>query len=121
LRHKEFNATLLEAIDESMSELIGQRVLASLYSVLENRYDVTRDELPYRLHTAYRLLREVFGIHATQTISKNIIRRLYQKLSLECEDVAGLRLTEEVEMAKKKLSQNQTAARHTKGKRRVPK
>jgi hypothetical protein len=108
LRHQEFNSALLAAIDESISELLGQRVLESLYSVLERRYDVTRDELPYRLDTAYMLLGEVFGIHATRTISKSIIRRLYGKLNLEFEDVAGLGLMEEVEMAKKKLAQGQS-------------
>jgi phage baseplate assembly protein W len=54
LRHQEFNSVLLEAIDESIGELLGQRVLESLYSALEKHNDVTRDELPYRLDTAYR-------------------------------------------------------------------
>jgi len=72
---------LLKAIDESVGELLGQKVLESLHSVLEKHYDVTRDELPYRLDTAYRLLGEVFGIQATRTISKSKVRRLYEKLN----------------------------------------
>ena len=110
LRHQEFNSALLEAIDESLGEVLGQRVLESLYSVLEKHYDVTREELPYRLDTAYKLLGEVFGIQATRTISKSIVRRLYEKVNLEFEDAAGLGLMEYVEMAKKKLAQGQTAA-----------
>ena len=97
-----------EAIDESISELLGQKVLESLYSVLQKHYDVTRDELPYRLDTAYKLLGEVFGIRATRTISKSISRRLYQKLNLEFEGTADLGLTEYVEIAKKKLAEDQS-------------
>ena len=110
MRHQEFNSTLLEAIDESIGELIGERVLKSLYSLLQKHYDVTRDELPYRLDTVYKLLREVFGIHATGTISKRIIRRLYLKLNLEFEDSADLGLKEYVDIAKNKLAKGQTAA-----------
>ena len=112
--HQEFNSILLEAIDESIGELLGQVVLGALYSVLEKRYDVTRDELPYRLDTAYKLLGEVFGIQATRTISKSISRRLYEKLNLKFDDAAGLGLMEYVDMAKKKLAQGQTAA-HQRG------
>ena len=99
--HQEFNSALQESIDESISELLGQKVLESLYSVLQKQYDVTRDELPYRLDTAYKLLGEVFGIQATRTISKSISRRLYQKLNLDFEDAVDLSLTQYVEIAKK--------------------
>jgi hypothetical protein len=101
---------LLEAIDESIGELLGQRVLESLHSLLEKRYDVTRDELPYRLDTAYKLLGEVFGIQATGTISTHIIRRLYQKLNLEFEDAADLGLIQGVELAKKRLAQGESGS-----------
>jgi len=112
LRHQEFNSILLEAIDESIRELLGQRVLESLYSVLEKRHDVTRDELPYRLETAYKLLDEVFGIQATRTISNRIIRQLYQKLNLEFEDTGSLDLLGYVEIAKKKLAQSGLSGGH---------
>jgi len=96
----------LEALDEVINEMLGFEVLRSLYTALEKQYDVTKDELPYRLETACEILNEVFGVKGATTIRKSIVRRLYQKFDLEFDEVAGFRLMEYVEIAKRKLAQN---------------
>jgi hypothetical protein len=105
LKHQEFNEVMAEAIDESIRELFSQQVLETLYNVLSARYNVTRDEVPYRLDTAYKILSDVFGARGAQTIGKAIIRRLYSKLNLAFKETPGLTLTDYIDLAKKKLAQ----------------
>ena len=101
---REFTALLAEAIEESIMELLGNRVLEALYSVLDKRYDITRDEVPYRLETIHKILTNVFGIKGSETIDRNIAHRFYRKLDLPFEASPFLKLTDYVEIAKRKLS-----------------
>jgi hypothetical protein len=104
LEFREFNHALVEAMDEVIGEMLGRKVLKSLYTALETHYDVTKDEIPYRIETAYKILKDVFGVQGSTTISNSIVRRLYQKLGLDFEEIAGIRLMEYVEIAKRKLA-----------------
>ena len=107
--YRDFNRVFLETVDEVISEMLDREVLRSLYIALENRYDVTKDEIPYRLETAYKILEDVFGAQGSGTVTKRIAYRLYQKLDLEFEEVGGLRLMDYLEIAKRKLEQEQTS------------
>ena len=102
---QEFNVLLLEAIDESIGQLLSAQVLEELYVVLREHYGITRDELPYRIETLYQLLKELFGVNGGETISRNIARRLYEKLGLQFEPSPALVIQEYVEIAKNKLNQ----------------
>jgi len=104
-RYQDFNVLLVEAIDESIRDLFSPQVLETMYTVLLERYDVTRDELPYRLETAYDILKNVFGIRGGRAISRIIASRLHQKLGLRFEEVPNLDLMDYIEIAKKKLAQ----------------
>jgi len=104
-RHREFNEVLVEAMDESVRELLSSLVLETLYRVLLEHYDVTRDELPYRLQTVFEILTKLFGTRGGLTIGKNISRRLYEKLGLEFEEVPHFELVDYMEIAKRKLAQ----------------
>lgn len=80
---EEFYSAFSKATDETISELLGTSVLDSLYAHLAGTHNVTRDQLPYRLDTAYALLEKVFGPKGARTISRSIIRRFYRKLNVE--------------------------------------
>ena len=43
-----FNEAICSSIDETITEVLGSMVLNTIYDVLRTKYDVTRDELPYR-------------------------------------------------------------------------
>jgi hypothetical protein len=103
-KHREFNDAMADSIDESIRELFSPQVLEQFHNVLLGRYDVSRDELPYRLETAYRILTNVFGMKGAETIGRMIVRRLYQKFGLEFDGSLGLNLMDYVELAKKKLA-----------------
>lgn len=80
---EEFYSVFMDATDETITELLGPVVLSALYAKLANRYDVTRDELPFRMDTAIELLENVFGVKGARTIGRSIVRRFYRKLNVE--------------------------------------
>ena len=100
----EFNSALFEAFEESIREILGPAVLESLYNGLEKKYDVHRDELPYRLETAFGLLSNIFGLQGSHTLSRQIARRLYKKLGLPPGEIEGYTLLECIEAAKRMLA-----------------
>jgi len=100
---QEFNELFCQAVDESISEILGANVLPSLYAALEKQYAVTRDELPYRLETMYSILENVFGFRGSRIIEKHIVRKFYHKLGLSFGIVDGYTLKDYVEAARKKI------------------
>jgi len=94
-----------EAFDESIREILGPVVLESLYTSLEKHYDVRSDELPYRLETAHQLLSDLFGFRGSNTLGRQIARRLYKKLNLRFVAYPGFKLTDYIELAKRRLAQ----------------
>jgi len=102
-RLPEFNELFCQAVDESISEILGANVLPSLYAALEKQYTVTRDELPYRLETMYSVLESVFGFRGSRIIEKHIVRKFYHTLGLPFDTVDGYILKDYVEAARKKI------------------
>jgi len=100
---REFNELFCQAADESISEILGANVLASLYAFLEKQHAVSRDELPYRLETMYVVLESVFGFRGSRTIEKHIVRKFYHNLNLPFSTVDGYTLKDYVEAARKKI------------------
>jgi hypothetical protein len=105
-RFQEFNKLFCQAIDQSISEIVGSRVLSSLYDTLENYYSVTREELPYRLETMYSVLESVFGIEGAHTIEKRIVRRFYDILDIPFTNIVGYTLQDYVEAIRKRIRLN---------------
>lgn len=103
---QEFNELLCQALDDSISELLGQNVLPSLYAALEKHYSISRDELPYRLETIYSILENVFGVRGSRTIEKHVARRFYKKLDLPFSEVDGYTLKDYVEAVKEKTGKS---------------
>ena len=100
----DFNSALIEAFEESIREILGPAVLESLYRGLEKRYDARKDEIPYRLETAFGLLSNIFGLQGSHTLSRQIARRLYKKLGLPPGEIEGYTLMESIEAAKRMLA-----------------
>jgi hypothetical protein len=100
---QEFNELFCQAFDESVSGLLGSTVLTSLYAVLQKKYLIDRDELPYRMETVYSILDSVFAVKGSRTIEKSIIRRFYDKLGIPFSDFDGRTLKDYVDAAKSKF------------------
>jgi hypothetical protein len=105
-RFQEFNKLFCQAIDQSITELVGSSVLSSLYDALEKYYSVNRDELPYRLETVYSVLEIFFGVKDVHAIEKRIIRRLYDILEFPFTNIVGYTLEDYVEAVRKEIRLN---------------
>lgn len=83
----------------------------SFYIALKKGYNITRDEIPYRIETVNKMLGDVFGIQELTTISKSIGYRLCEKLDLKFEEADGLQLMDYIKIAKRKLPQKHATKR----------
>jgi len=79
---QDFNFVVLEAFDETITELLGASVLTALSAGLLKDYDVSREELPNQFDTVRIVLTDVLGVGNSRTILRRVMRRLYRKLGL---------------------------------------
>jgi len=100
---KEFNSEVKYAIDGAIFSLVGGGVLAALYKNLKEHYDITPDEIPYRLDSVFETLEHTFGVKGARTLSRVVARRLYFRLNLQFVEKENYRLQDYLEDAKKKL------------------
>ena len=82
---------------------MGQDVLAALYNHLKEHYDITPDEIPYRLDSVFETLEHTFGVQGARTLSRVIEKRLYFRLLLKFVATENYRLQDYLEQAKKEL------------------
>jgi hypothetical protein len=102
---KDFNDEVKQAIDGAIFGIVGQEVLRALHKHLREKYDVTPDEIPYRLDTLFGVLEDTFGVKGAKTLGNAIARRLYFRYNLQFGETEGYRLQDYVEQAKRQLAQ----------------
>jgi uncharacterized membrane protein len=101
--HQDFNEALSSAIDETILEVLSEKVLTAMYEALRTKHAVTREELPYRTETMYQVLESVFGVQGAKTMGIQIARKFYSKLGLTFYQHEGYMLHDYVEDAKSKI------------------
>ena len=101
----EFNDEVRRVIDDAIRGIVGVNVLQSLHKHLKNRYDITPEEIPYRLDMLFQTLEETFGVAGARTIANAIAKRIYLKYNLQFTETQGYRLQDYLEQAKKQLAE----------------
>ncbi len=101
---KEFNDEVKLAIDNAIYTLLGQQVLRAVYDHLRERYDVTGDELPYRLDTLFETLEATFGLKGALTLGRVIARCVYARMGLRFIELPNYTLQDYLERAKQQLA-----------------
>lgn len=96
----EFNDEVKRAIDETISTVLGEQVLKALYEHLKKQYDVTSDEIPYRLDTFSKTLEDTFGVKGALTLSRVIARRVYARIDLQFVELGNYNLQDYLQDAK---------------------
>jgi hypothetical protein len=94
-----FDSLLINAIDETMSDLFGPVVVQSLHEHLLKFYEVRMEQIPFRLDTLTSTLERTFGA-SSKIICKAIAKKFYAKLGLTFYDNPGRTLVENVERAR---------------------
>ena len=100
---KEFNNEVKRSVDGTIYAIVGRIVLRALYTHLNEHYDITPDEIPYRLDSPFATLEHTFGVKGARTISRAIAKRLYYRVNLQLVEIENYRLQDYIEQAKKEL------------------
>jgi len=104
---KEFNDEVRLAIDSSVLTLVGEQVLKSVYAHIQKHYDVTADEVPYRLDTLFETLQKTFGVAGAKTVGRVIAKRFYSRMGLQFVNIPTFSLQDYLEEAKVLLLKEQ--------------
>ena len=100
-RKKEaFETLLLEAVDEALASL-GDSARQAIYYHLEDKFKITKNEIPYRLQDFADGLEKIFGLGA-RFIEIIIMKKVYEKIGqpLEWDESKELVFSEYVTAAK---------------------
>jgi hypothetical protein len=71
---------LLQTIDDSLNQLLGETVTQKIYRYLEEKHYIKREDIPNNLEGFQFTLKEIFGAGAL-VIEKTIMEKLYSRLS----------------------------------------
>jgi hypothetical protein len=85
LTPKDFQKTFLEALEEGLSSL-GESPKQAILFHLENSFKIKREEIPRNLTEFKKALEKIFG-PGTPYLEKLILKKLYDKLNLEWENL----------------------------------
>jgi hypothetical protein len=77
-RERQFNKILLESIDEAFSTL-GESAKSPIYFYLENKFEISKSDIPDRICDFSKALEQVFGL-ATQHIEILIMKCLNERV-----------------------------------------
>lgn len=78
--HKDINRLLLEALDDSLDQILGRKVRIEFYDQLERDYYLGRHDIPKRLGDFLLILERTFGTDS-KMIERSIARHLIAKMS----------------------------------------
>jgi len=101
----DFNALLVDSVDEAISEVLGSRVTSAFWHHYQAFLGITRDEMPYRLDTLFASLKGTFGVGG-ETLGRHIVKKLYAKANAPLELKPDHTLAEYVEELKQILAQD---------------
>ncbi len=113
MKSVDFNEILVRCLEDALTEVLGRTVANAMFVQMWEHYDITREEVPYRLETFFSILEGAFGYKGSRVLSRAIARKLYASLSIEFVETPEKRLTDYVEEAKKMLANKNKTDRNT--------
>jgi hypothetical protein len=87
-----FNEMLVKSIDEALTELLGDKGRDSLYQHLAEHYDITREEMPYRLDSLHAAIEQILGEKASKVLDIEIVKYLARQTKVPLPDTRDISL-----------------------------
>ncbi|MGB9676566.1 MAG: hypothetical protein ACPL0C_05200 [Candidatus Bathyarchaeales archaeon] len=82
-RRRDFDDVLMESIDETLTSL-GESVKQSIYYHLEDKFQISKKEIPKRIEDFANGIEKIFGLGA-HFIEILIMKKLYEKIGIQLE------------------------------------
>jgi len=101
LPQNNFSKILLRAVEEGLSSL-GDSPKQAIFFHLEASFKIKKEHIPANLTEFARALERIFGPGASY-LEKLIVKRLYEKLDLEFEDLESWDFLARVDNVKKHI------------------
>ncbi len=109
----DFNAILVRCVQDAVAEVLGRDVANAMFVQMFENYDITKEEVPYRLETFFCILEGAFGYKGSRVLSRVIAKKLYASLSIRFHEKPEKRLTDYVEEAKKTMANKEQSNRNS--------
>lgn len=77
-KQRDFDSLLMESIDEALTSL-GESAKQSIYYHLEDKFKISKEEIPKRIEDFANGIEKIFGLGA-HFIEILIMKRLYEKI-----------------------------------------
>ena len=97
---KEFNEVLLESVNSTLTDLLGAECRDIIFSHLQTRFSIPKEQLPAHLDVLSQDLKEFFGQQESVAISRVVAKRLYAALQIKFVNHVDLDLVRCVNEAK---------------------
>lgn len=82
-KRKDFDSLLMESIDEALTSL-GESAKQSIYYHLEDKFKISKKEIPRRIGDFANGIEKIFGLGA-HFIEILIMKKLYEKIGMSLE------------------------------------
>lgn len=100
----DFNSLLIESLDESVAMVLGEIAKRAVYETIDKNYNIARSHIPEKLNEFTMALEAIFGVTASKTMTRVIIKRLYSKLGLTFVERPDWRLPDYATEARSRMS-----------------
>jgi len=99
---RKFEVLVVEAIEVGLSNVLGESAKDALFHHLEKTCGLKRHEVSSRVDDFARKLETLLGPGA-EVLERAIVNDLYNRLSIESEEVGGFGFADYIERARKKI------------------
>jgi hypothetical protein len=97
---KEFDEILFDSINSTLTDLLGAESRDIIFSDIEARFSIPKEQVPAHIDVFSKDLRDIFGQKETVAISRVVAKRLYAALQITFVNHIDLDLVRCVDEAK---------------------
>jgi hypothetical protein len=97
--NEQFGNAFIESVMETITELLGPRVMEAYFSHMETHLGISKTEIPRRSCEFFSALDQTFGVGG-RVIGRLIVKKLYRKLGIQVSEVFEESLPEEIREVK---------------------
>lgn len=109
---QDFNIIFLEVIDETFSYSLGEKATTVVYSHLEHKFNLKKQQIPNQINVFTKALQGIFG-SGSAVLEALLMKKLHERVNVSCQTdkVDDLTFPKYVGMVKQSLSSKNDVAK----------